>query len=363
MKLYGNLKILYITDAHHCESFQTPRITGIKVYDRNLCQDDIMIDLSVSYFGDTELSFYVNGAEGGIKNIQLEGTVRITLKSLMPQPPFFHGIEITFLTCPAFDYELLTVLAPLNMFAMGDFIRSVIKEELKTKLVFPNKIYIEMKSDSSEAKSPPKIEGVIRVEIDCVTDMTEFEGQLAGTTIELGKQIVKSSEAVIESGTADMSFESSLIKIHDEDVLKISVTISQLGEAEGETVTSGSIDVATLSMEDVGMKSYPLNPFGNITMKLSWLTLSPDRKHIDSETSALLEIFIESARKVPVTATSIFVQISIGDKSKRTKAVDVISSTWMKPFTFLIDDPKAASVVFKLIEEAHRLRSIRLQHS
>jgi hypothetical protein len=103
-----------------------------------------MIDFNLAYFGDAKLMIEVKGISAGIANIQFEGNFRVLLKNINVNSVKPDKIEIMFLEIPKYDFELLNAIAPLELFATGDFLRTIFNEVIKSKLVFPNKISIDI---------------------------------------------------------------------------------------------------------------------------------------------------------------------------------------------------------------------------
>lgn len=49
--------------------FQPPRIGGVKVYDRNVSRNEILMDLDFFYAGDCDISFTLGGISGGLSGL------------------------------------------------------------------------------------------------------------------------------------------------------------------------------------------------------------------------------------------------------------------------------------------------------
>lgn len=322
------------------------------MYDKNLHQDEIVIDLNVSYFGDAELSFSLNSIPGVVKNIELVGTLRVVLKSSVSTTQLIENIEITFLEYPTYDFELMAALAPLNMFMSGELLHSVIKEQLSNRLVFPNKIVIKVK-ESSRMKEMPAVDGVIRVDIASVHELDGFENHTVNTIIEFGKQVIESPKAKIDDcGVSEIHFECDFVKYADfDETLNVSVSIRQ----ENDELKSfkGNINVSNLIKMGKVVGNFSLDPQGAISVGLTWFTLISDRKNLHIEpikNSSLLEVFIDSVRKLPKKQYAAFVELSIENQAQQTSSLVVDSSSWRKHFAFFISDPAFETLTVKLID-------------
>lgn len=320
----------------------------MKVYDNNILSDDIIVEISVSYFGDAELIFGLNNIDGGIKNIELEGTLRVVLKHLIPQPPLVCGIELSFLKCPTYDFELMTALAPLNMFASGDLIRSVIQDQLCNELVYPNKIYIKLK-DLKVTPVMPKVKEVVRVRVQSVQDLTGFDRRQIQLAIKMGSQYIESSPVEVQGEKASVEFEGDLLWYDNtQDYFSIIATVREEG---GEAVElKGSVGIFE-SKENI---NHPLTAFGSVSLDVSRFTLSTNLTELQQlETKfALLEVFFDSLRHSSKLKTDgIFAELSIGGQTKQTDVLSLDSSSWKKCFTFIISDPENDVLSVKLIDQ------------
>lgn len=92
-----------------------PRIGGIKVYDKNVARNEIIMDMDLFYAGDCDINFVLGGMRGGIKDFQIHGTVRVVMKPLISKMPLVGGLQIFFLNNPNIDFNLVGVVDLLDM--------------------------------------------------------------------------------------------------------------------------------------------------------------------------------------------------------------------------------------------------------
>lgn len=331
------------------------------MHERNLYQDEVVIDLGLSYFGDAAIGFSLNGINehGGIKNFKLIGNLRIVLKTSVSSSTLLEGIDISFLECPTYDFELTTALAPLNVFVSGDLLHSIIKEQLSNRLVFPNKIKIKLK-DSSEIKEIPKIEGVLRVDLESVSGFVEFAGRAVSVEFSLKEQVSESPEYDVDAdGVSKIKFQRDLVKYaQNDDILEVSVNI----EDDNEELRSFKANINLSNLKKIGKVagSFSLGPQGTVQIELSWFTLSCERNKLRIEptrSSALLEVFIDSVRKLPKNEHAAFVEMSIEKQVQETFPLTLDTLSWKKHFAFFLSDPECDTLTVKLID---RLNSMDL---
>ncbi|KAF7264968.1 hypothetical protein GWI33_021796 [Rhynchophorus ferrugineus] len=143
---------------------QPPKIDGIKVYNKSISKDAIIIDFEVFYDGDCDINFSMSGTQiGRIKDFQMGVEIRVILKPILYKLPIVGGMQMFFLNIPDIHFELegITSIPGFSYFA-----RQKIEELINKKLVFPNKITKRFSKsvDAVELKSI-EAEGILRVHV------------------------------------------------------------------------------------------------------------------------------------------------------------------------------------------------------
>ena len=83
-----------------------PRITGVKVYEKNIARDEIIMDLDLVFASDCDIKFSLKKITAKINDFSLRGVVRVVLKPLITEIPLIGGIQVYFLTPPEIDFDL-----------------------------------------------------------------------------------------------------------------------------------------------------------------------------------------------------------------------------------------------------------------
>ena len=83
-----------------------PRITGIKVYDKNTARDEIILDLDLVFASDCDIKFCLKKLTAKIGDFSLRGLLRVVFKPLITEIPIIGGIQVYFLTSPEIDFDL-----------------------------------------------------------------------------------------------------------------------------------------------------------------------------------------------------------------------------------------------------------------
>ncbi|KAG5667149.1 hypothetical protein PVAND_015146 [Polypedilum vanderplanki] len=332
----------------------TPKITGIKVHDRNqLGVNDLVIDLNFCYFGDCEMTFSLNGIEGGIKDIEVEGDMRIFIKLLPFQSPFVSNVQVFFLKHPKVNFELTAALASVNMFATGELMRSIIKEQISTLMVYPNKIQIKLDQNAPQNSfDMPAIDGVVQIEI---LSCENFDDAKIFVSVELGHEIENSDVAVVKNRFGNIDMNCFLIA-YEHGVEEIQITINE----KDENLRISSIGKTFVKLDDLKCKkvfndNLKVEPKGFLLSDIKWLPVTFNKKAYDKNANqTLLQIFIESGRNIN-SKYEPFVEITISSISdrKQTHSVSVKneSAIWEKYFNFFIKDPQLDLLTVKIVDK------------
>ena len=83
-----------------------PRVTGIKVYEKNTARDEIIMDLDLIFASDCDIKFSLKKISAKIGDFSLRGLLRVVLKPLITDVPLIGGVQVYFLTSPEIDFDL-----------------------------------------------------------------------------------------------------------------------------------------------------------------------------------------------------------------------------------------------------------------
>jgi hypothetical protein len=111
--MYDNLEMVFnFLDLNF--NFQTPQVTGVKVFNVEILRNQLIIDINLCWFSDLEFSFVLNQINGGISKLEVEGLLRVTLNHSEIEALQFTSIEICLMDYPHLDFELTYALAALG---------------------------------------------------------------------------------------------------------------------------------------------------------------------------------------------------------------------------------------------------------
>uniref|UniRef100_A0A8C1K2M1 Extended synaptotagmin-like protein 2a n=1 Tax=Cyprinus carpio TaxID=7962 RepID=A0A8C1K2M1_CYPCA len=332
------------------------RVDGVKVYTENVDRRQIIMDLQISFVGNTEIDVDIKKyyCRAGIKSIQLNGVLRVIMEPLLGDMPLIGALSVFFLKKP----NILSLC-----FIIQDIIYSF--------LVLPNKITIPLVNDAQISKLRfPMPKGILRIHF--------LEAQdLVGKDKFLGGLIKGKSDpyGVIKLG--NQLFRSKIIK---------------------ETVNPKWNEVYEVFVHDhPGQNWFVLDDVatGKLHLKIEWLSLLPTPDKLDEVlssikadkgqandglSSALLLVHLDSAKNLPrnplefnnaglkkgtvnkaiksgkkvSSVPSPFVQFTVGHKSFESKTrYKTNEPLWEEAFTFLIHNPKCQELEVEVKDEKH----------
>ncbi|CAH2068753.1 unnamed protein product, partial [Iphiclides podalirius] len=143
-----------------------PRVGGVKVYDKNLSRDEIIMDVDLFYAGDCDISFVLQRIRGGIKDLQIHGMVRVVMKPLITKMPLVGGLQVFFLNNPRIDFNLVGAADVLDIPGFSDILRRCIVEQVARIMVLPNKLPIKLSDEIPTVDlRMPEPEGVLRIHL------------------------------------------------------------------------------------------------------------------------------------------------------------------------------------------------------
>ncbi|XP_059621381.1 extended synaptotagmin-2 isoform X2 [Phlebotomus argentipes] len=352
-----------------------PRIGGVKVYDKNISRNEIIMDLDLFYASDCDINFNLGGMKGGIKDFQIHGMVRVVMKPLINKMPLVGGLQIFFLNNPNIDFNLVGVVDLLDMPGLNDMLRRIIIEQVGAIMVLPNKLPIKL-SDELPAVTlkMPEPEGVLRVHVMEAKDLMKKDISVLGkgksdpyAIVTVGAQQFRTQiidnnvnpkwdfwcEASIESG------QYVEIEIFDKDDTSDDEFLGRATVEITSVVKKGQVDT-WLTLENA--------KHGMVHLRLAWMTLSTDRNdlsaalvetqllRVTSMSTALLTIFIDSAKNLPQARPQSkpdpFLMVNVGKKQEQTAAqMRTDAPVWEQGFTFLVSNPENDSVQLRIMDQ------------
>uniref|UniRef100_A0A673B092 Extended synaptotagmin-like protein 2a n=1 Tax=Sphaeramia orbicularis TaxID=375764 RepID=A0A673B092_9TELE len=402
------------------------RVNGVKVYTENVDKRQVIMDLEISFVGNTEIGVDIKKyyCRAGIKSIQLHGVMRVVMEPLLGDMPLIGAVTLFFLKKPLLDINWTGLTNMLDIPGVNGLSDSIIQDIIHSHLVLPNRITIPLVGEAHLAQLRfPMPKGVLRIHFIEAQDLLGKDKFLGGLikgksdpygVIRLGTQLFQSKvihetvnpkwNEVYEALVYEHSGQNLQIELFDEDTDK------------DDFLGSLTIDMAELQKDQRADEWFVMDEVatGKLHVKLEWLSMlsTPDKldqvlmsikadrgQANDGLSSALLVIFLDSARNLPsvfegnlgsgflkerrvaglvfcentaslyrslfvsqlfssgkkVTSDpSPFVQFTVGHKSYESKTrYKTNEPVWEEAFTFLVHNPKTQDLEVEVKDEKH----------
>uniref|UniRef100_A0A8C9YSF3 Extended synaptotagmin 2 n=1 Tax=Sander lucioperca TaxID=283035 RepID=A0A8C9YSF3_SANLU len=268
------------------------RINGVKVYTENIDKRQIVMDLQISFVGNTEIDVDIKRyyCKAGIKSIQIHGMLRVVMEPLLSDMPLVGALSVFFLKKPLLDITWTGLTNILDI--PGGFSDSLIQDIIYSYLVLPNRITIPLVGDVELARLRfPMPKGVLRIHF--------LEAQdLEGKDTFLGGLIKGKSDPYGVLQIGNQLFQSKVVK---ESLHPKWNEVYELNDLTLMFFTQW------FDLEEA--------PTGKLHLKLEWLSLLSTPEKLDQVlrsvradrslandglSSALLVVHLDSAKNLPV---------------------------------------------------------------
>ncbi|XP_059201237.1 extended synaptotagmin-2-A-like isoform X1 [Centropristis striata] len=302
------------------------RVNGVKVYTENVDKRQVIMDLQVSFVGNTEIDVDIKKyyCRAGIKSIQLHGTMRVVMEPLLGDMPLIGALSVFFLKKPLLDINWSGLTNMLDIPGVNGLCDNIIQDIIYSFVVLPNRITIPLVGETQLAQLRfPVPKGVLRIHFIEAQDLLGKDKFLGGLikgksdpygVIRIGTQLFQSK--VIHETVHPKWGEVYEALIYDHGAQNLDIELFDEDTDKDDFLGSLMIDVAELQKEQKVDEWFVLEDVGTgkLHLKLEWLSLLPtpdkldqalmsikaDRGHAnDGLSSAVLVVFLDSARNLP----------------------------------------------------------------
>uniref|UniRef100_A0A673Y1B2 Extended synaptotagmin 2 n=1 Tax=Salmo trutta TaxID=8032 RepID=A0A673Y1B2_SALTR len=333
------------------------RINGIKVYTENVDKRQIIMDLQISFVGNTEIDVDIKRyyCKAGIKSIQLHGVLRVVMEPLLGDMPLIGALSLFFLKKPLLDINWTGLTNILDIPGLNGLSDSLIQDMIYSYLVLPNRITIPLVGDVQLAQLRfPMPKGVLRIHFLEAQDLEGKDKFLGGLikgksdpygVLHIGNQLFQSKTVkeslhpkwneVYEALVYEHSGQHLEIELFDEDPDK--------DDFLGSTVCLSS--------------DLPLSLLSNQVLR----SVRADRTLVnDGLSSALLVVYLDSAKNLPSgkktsSEPSPYVHFTVGNKSFESKIrYKTNEPMWEEAFSFLVHNPRRQELEVEVKDDKHK---------
>ncbi|XP_018612382.1 extended synaptotagmin-2-like [Scleropages formosus] len=363
------------------------RINGVKVYNENVDKRQIIMDLEISFAGNTEIDVDIKRyyCRAGIKSIQLQGVVRVIMEPLLGDVPLVGALSIFFLKKPFLDINWTGLTNMLDIPGLDSLCDGLIQDIIYSCLVLPNRITIPLveQKDLEQLRFPMPL-GVLRIHFVEAQDLEGKDTYLGGLikgksdpygVIQVGNQLFQSKtindnlnpkwNEVYEVLVYDCKGQQLDIELYDEDPDKddflgsLSINMEELQKMQ-------KVDGWFVLEEAVT---------GKLHLRLEWLSLlsSPEKleealistradqtKASPVLSSAVLLVYLDSAKNLPsgkklTSDPSPYVQFILGQKKFDSKIrYKTMEPVWEESFMFLVPNPRNQELKVEVKDDKHK---------
>ncbi|XP_075903676.1 extended synaptotagmin-2-B isoform X2 [Nelusetta ayraudi] len=384
------------------------RVNGVKVYTENVDKRQIIMDLQISFVGNTEIDVDIKRyyCKAGIKSIQMHGVLRVVMEPLLGDMPLVGALSLFFLKKPLLDVNWTGLTNILDIPGLNGFSDSVIQDVIHSHLVLPNRITIPLVGDVELAKLRfPMPKGVLRIHFLEALDLEGKDKFLGGLikgksdpygVLQIGNQLFQSKTVkeslhpkwneVYEALVYEHSGQHLEIELFDEDPDK------------DDFLGSLMIDLTELHKEQKVDEWFDLEETstGKLHLKLEWLSLlsTPEKLEQvlrsvradrslanDGLSSALLVVYLDSAQNLPSNLSdfsydglkqisvfkvlksakksssepSPYVQLTVGHKTLESKIrYKTKEPLWEDCLSFLVHNPRRQELELEVKDDKHK---------
>ncbi|XP_034997991.2 extended synaptotagmin-2-A isoform X3 [Hippoglossus stenolepis] len=385
------------------------RVNGVKVYTENVDKRQIIMDLQISFVGNTEIDVDVKRyyCKAGIKSIQIHGVLRVVMEPLLGDMPLVGALSLFFLKKPLLDINWTGLSNLLDIPGLNGLSDSLIQDIIYSYLVLPNRVTIPLVGDVELAKLRfPMPKGVLRIHFLEAQDLEGKDKFLGGLikgksdpygVVQIGNQLFQSKTVkeclhpkwneVYEALVYEHSGQHLEIELFDEDPDK------------DDFLGSLMIDMTELHKEQKVDEWFDLEeaPTGKLHLKLEWLSLLSTTEKLDQVlrsvradrslandglSSALLVVYLDSAKNLPSNLSdftydglkqvsvfkalkqsgkkssaepSPYVQFTVGHKSLESKIrYKTKEPLWEDCFSFLVHNPRRQELEVEVKDDKHK---------
>ncbi|XP_071381992.1 extended synaptotagmin-2-B [Centroberyx affinis] len=384
------------------------RVNGVKVYTENVDKRQIIMDLQISFVGNTEIDVDIKRyyCKAGIKSIQLHGVLRVVMEPLLGDMPLVGALSLFFLKKPLLDINWTGLSNILDIPGLNGFSDSLIQDIIYSYLVLPNRITIPLVGDVELAQLRfPMPKGVLRIHFLEAQDLEGKDKFLGGLikgksdpygVLQIGNQLFQSKTVkeslhpkwneVYEALVYEHSGQHLEIELFDEDPDK------------DDFLGSLMIDMTELHKEQKVDEWFDLEEVstGKLHLKLEWLSLLSTPEKMDQVlrsvradrslandglSSALLVVYLDSAKNLPSNLSdftydglkqvsvfkalksgkkgssepSPYVQFTVGHKTFESKIRFKTSEPlWEEAFSFLVHNPRRQELELEVKDDKHK---------
>nr|XP_025034581.1 extended synaptotagmin-3 [Pelodiscus sinensis] len=332
-----------------------PKINGVKAYTKEIDRRQVTLDVQISYIGDCEIHMEISKFKGGVKGIQLHGTLRMILEPLLPDVPFFGALTIFFMQKPHLEINWVGLTNLLDAPGISEMSDTLIQDLIASRLVLPNRITIPLKKNMNISQLRfPIPRGVVRVHLlqaENLVQKDHFRGK-SDPYANLRVGLVQFRSKTIQRNLNPIWNEMYEFVVHELPGQDLEVDLYDEDTDKDDFLGSLLINLTDVMNDGIVDKWFPLSKTesGHLHLKLEWLSLVTDQEKLHQDknglATALLIVYLESACNLSMDQdASSYVVLSVGNKTLKSKTCKFNKDPmWGQAFTFFVHSAQSQSL-------------------
>ncbi|CAL8277024.1 unnamed protein product [Lota lota] len=371
-------------------------VNGVKVYTENVDKRQIIMDLQISFVGNTEIDVDIKKyyCRAGIKSIQLQGVLRVVMEPLLGDMPLIGALSVFFLKKPVSNLHL----SPSKALHCQ---HKVMLALWSVHVRWMGSVHVRWMGSVHVRRMGSAVLRIHFMEAQDLVGKDRFLGGLIKGksdpygVIKVGNELFQSKvvhetvhpkwNEVYEVLVYDNTIKHMEIELFDEDTDKddfLGRLVIDMAAIEKEKKVDQWFDLEEVSTGKLHLKLEYLSPVSNadhLDQALAGVKASRGQAN-DGPSSAVLVVFLDSARNLPhnplefnqegLKRASVnkaiklgkkvssdpnpFIQFRVGHKCFNSKIkYKTNSPVWEEAFTFLIHNPRAQELEVEVKDEKH----------
>ncbi|KAK7881758.1 hypothetical protein WMY93_030167 [Mugilogobius chulae] len=352
------------------------RVNGVKVYSENVDKRQIIMDLQISFVGNTEIDVDIKRyyCRAGIKSIQIHGVLRVVMEPLLGDIPLVGALSLFFIKKPLLDISWTGLTNILDIPGLNSFSESLIQDIIYNYLVLPNRITIPLVGDVElDQLRFPMPKGVLRIHFLEAQDLeikdTFFGGLIKGKSDPYG--ILQVGNQLFHSKTIKETLDPKWNEVYEALVYEHSGQHLEIELFDEDPDKDDFLGSLMIDMTEL----YKEQKVDELHLKLEWLSLlnTPEKLNQvlrsvradsslanDGLSSALLIVYLDSAKNLPSAKKSSsepspYVQFTVGHKTLESKIrYKTKEPMWEDCFSFLVHNPRRQELEVEVKDDKHK---------
>lgn len=356
-----------------------PRITGIKVYERNISRNEIIVDMDLVFASDCDIKFCLGKMKAKIMDFSLRGMIRIVLKPIVNEIPLIGGLQAYFLSNPDIDFDLGGIANAFDAPGLSNIIRKIVLEQIGYLMVLPHKFTMPlMTTVENRVLKCPDSAGVLRVWLHKAVQLEKKDVGVLGKSksdpyavLSVGARSVRTPRInntvnpewnyVADFPIEVVKGQELILEIYDHDDPGEDEFLGRATVQTNIVSTKGEINYMWVELEDVES--------GRAQMSLAWLETSKkindlskastSQIDLDNVATCLLHVYVDSCKNLVVSRSSALrpsprIELRVGQESQTTfPQYHNPDPIFEQGFVFLVASPEADDLHIRVIDVGH----------